>query len=196
MPESEEITALLRRFQAGDEEARAALIDQVHQELRVIAARHMRRERQGHTLQTTALVNEAYLKLANLPAMDWRGRAHFFAVAASVMRRILVDHARRRLADKRGGGYDVLQLDEGLVYEPSRPAELIRLDDAMQRLAEKDARSSLVIELRFFGGLSIEESAAVLKVSPRTVKREWTFARAWLREEMGLKPADENRPLG
>ena len=196
MPESEEITALLRRFQAGDEAARADLINRVHQELRVIAARHMRRERQGHTLQTTALVNEAYLKLANLPAMDWRDRAHFFAVAASVMRRILVDHARRRVADKRGGGYDVLQLDEGLVYEPSRPAELVRLDEAMQRLAEKDARSSLVIELRFFGGLSIEESAAVLKVSPRTVKREWTFARAWLREEMGLKPADESRPLG
>lgn len=191
-----EITALLRRFQDGDEAARTDLITHVQAELRAIAGRYMRRERQGHTLQTTALVNEAYLRLINLESIDWRDRAHFFAVAASIMRRILVDHARRRLAGKRGGGFELLPIDEGLVFEPSQPAELVKLDDALARLAKLDQRASRLVELRFFGGLSIEESAEVLKVSPRTVKREWTFARAWLREEMGLAAENGTRPMG
>jgi RNA polymerase sigma factor (TIGR02999 family) len=191
-----EITALLRRFQDGDEAARADLIVLVQQDLRVIAARYMRRERRGHTLQTTALVNEAYMRLVDVNSVDWRDRAHFFAVAANVMRRILVDHARRRIAGKRGGGFELLPLDEGLACAPAEPEELVKLDDALERLAAKDPRSSRVIELRFFGGLSIEESAEVLKVSPRTVKREWTFARAWLREEMGLAASHGSRPVG
>lgn len=160
----------------------------VQQELRVIAARYMRREKEGHTLQTTALVNEAYMKLVQMKGANWKDRAHFFAVAAQIMRRILVDHARKRIAGKRGGGFEMLPLDEGLVFSPQRSNELIRLDEAMTRLAEHDPRASKVIELRFFGGLSIEETAEVLHCSPRTVKREWTFARAWLREELGLPP--------
>lgn len=185
MSSQDAITDLLHRFQAGERDAQSKLIDLVHADLRLIAARHMRRERQGHTLQTSALVNEAYLKLSSVEGVEWRDRAHFFAVAASVMRRILVDHARKRIAGKRGGGFELLPLHEGLVFKPSQPAEIVKLDDALTRLAEKDARSSRVIELRFLGGLSIEESAEVLQVSPRTIKREWTFARAWLREEMG-----------
>jgi len=156
----------------------------------MMARRYMQREKQGHTLQTTALVNEAYLKLVNLKSPQWQDRAHFFAVAAQVMRRILVDHARKHIAGKRAGGFDVLPLNEELVFTPARSREIVRLDEALTRLAEKDGRASRVIELRFFGGLSVEEGAEVLKISPRTVKREWMFARAWLREELGLSPDD------
>lgn len=186
MNQAEEITVLLKRLQGGDEEAEQRLVSAVHQELHMLAARYMRRERPGHTLQTTALVNEAYLKLVNLKSADWHDRAHFFAVAAQVMRRILVDHARKRIAGKRGGGFEVLALDEALVFSPERSQELVRLDEALQRLEAKDKRASRVVELRFFGGLSVEESAKVLGTSPRTVEREWTFARAWLRDELGI----------
>jgi len=185
---NDEITTLLHRFQEGDEDAQSQLVEMVQHELRVIAARYMRREKQGHTLQTTALVNEAYMKLVQMKGANWKDRAHFFAVAAQIMRRILVDHARKRIAGKRGGGNDLLPLDEGLVFSPQRSDELVRLDEAMTRLGEQDTRACKVIELRFFGGLSIEETAEVLNCSPRTVKREWTFARAWLREELGLPP--------
>ena len=187
MPSPDDITSLLHRFRDGDEGARSELITTVYGELRLMAARYMRRERPGHTLQTTGLINEAYLRLVTLQSTDWQDRAHFFAVAATLMRGILVDHARKRLAEKRGGGHEALQLDEGLVFNSERAEPLLNLDEALTRLAAQDERAGKVIELRFFGGLSIEETAAVLKTSPRTVKREWTFARAWLRTELGLE---------
>jgi RNA polymerase sigma factor (TIGR02999 family) len=186
MESQEEITQLLRRFQDGDSVAQSMLINAVHGELRVMAARYMRRERQGVTFQTTALLNEAYLKLINVKDTNWQDRAHFFAVASRIMRQILVDHARKRMAGKHGGGMDALQLDEALVFTPGRSSELVALDDALNRLAEKDERASRIVELRFFGGLSVAESAGVLNVSPRTIEREWTFARAWLRQELGM----------
>ena len=186
MDEPEDITELLHRFQAGDEDAQSQLIDAVYGELRVIAARYMRREKENHTLQTTALVNEAYLKLVNLKTANWQDRAHFYAVASRVMRRILVDHARKHISGKRGGGIDILPLNEAIVFTPGRSSQIVRLDDALTRLASTDERASKVIELRFFGGLSVEECAEVLGISPRTVKREWMFARAWLRAEFGL----------
>lgn len=188
MDEPEDITLLLHRFQAGDEDAQNQLISAVHDELRVIAARYMRREKGDHTLQTTALVNEAYLKLVNLKTANWQDRAHFYAVASRVMRRILVDHARKHIAGKRGGGVDMLPLNEAIVFTPGRSTQIVQLDEALTRLAQTDERAARVIELRFFGGLSVEESAEVLKISPRTVKREWMFARAWLRNEFGLGP--------
>ena len=190
MTEPEDITELLHRFQAGDEDAQSQLIHAVHDELRLIAARYMRREKGDHTLQTTALVNEAYMKLVNLKIANWQDRAHFYAVAARVMRRILVDHARKHIAGKRGGGIDVLPLNEAIVFTPGRSSQIVQLDEALSRLAETDERAAKVIELRFFGGLSVEESAEVLNVSPRTVKREWMFARAWLRTEFGLGPEE------
>jgi RNA polymerase sigma-70 factor (ECF subfamily) len=190
MEEPDDITELLHRFQAGDTDAQSQLIDAVQDELRLIAARYMRREKGDHTLQTTALVNEAYLKLVNLKAANWQDRAHFYAVASRVMRRILVDHARKHIAGKRGGGIDVLPLNEAIVFTPGRSSQIVQLDDALTRLSETDERAAKVIELRFFGGLSVEESAEVLKISPRTVKREWMFARAWLRAEFGLGPEE------
>ena len=190
MDEPDDITEMLQRFQAGDKGVEAPLIEAVHGELHDIAARYMRREQSDHTLQTTALVNEAYLKLVNLKAANWKDRAHFYAVAARVMRRILVDHARKHIAGKRGGGLDLLPLNESIVFTPGRSTQIVQLDDALTRLAETDERASQVIELRFFGGLSVEESAEVMKVSPRTVKREWMFARAWLRSEFGLGAQD------
>ena len=149
-----------------------------------MAGRFMRREKHDHTLQTTALVNEAYIKLVNAQSTDWKDRAHFFAVAAQIMRHILVDHARRCIAGKRGGDFQILPLDEGLVFTPSRSADLIRLDEALEELAAQDPRASRVIELRFFGGLSVEETAEVMGISTRTVKREWMFGRSWLRTEL------------
>jgi RNA polymerase sigma factor (TIGR02999 family) len=186
----EEITTLLRRCQEGDDVAQAALVEAVYDELKVIAGRHMRRESSGHTLQTTALVNEAFLKLLHVKSATWQDRAHFFAVASRLMRRILVDHARKHLAGKRGGGMDMLPLNEAMVFSPDRAAPLLQLDEALTRLAESEPRTARVIELRFFGGLSVEETAEVLKISPRTVKREWGFGRAWLRTEMGLPEED------
>jgi RNA polymerase sigma-70 factor (ECF subfamily) len=195
MTDSDDITLLLHRFQQGDSAAQSLLANAVQDELRLIAARHMRREKQGHTLQTTALVNEAYLKLVNIKGASWQDRAHFFAVAAQIMRRILVDHARHHLAGKRGGGVDALPFDEALVFSVEKSEQLVELDDALKRLEALDPRASHVIELRFFGGLSVEESADVMKVSPRTVRREWTFARAWLRDQMGLSPDEGSRGL-
>ncbi len=181
----EDITELLHRFQDGDAAARNELVEAVYAELRVIAARHMGRERGEHTLQTTALVNEAYLKLVNIKSAQWQDRAHFFAVAARVMRQILVDHARQRLAGKRGGGVMVMQINEALVYSPEQPEVMVQVDEALTRLSSEDELVGKVIELRFFGGLSVEETAHVLKVPKRTVEREWTFGRAWLRTELG-----------
>ena len=196
MTASVDITVLLHRFQQGDAAAQDQLVNAVQGELRLIASRYMRREKAGHTLQTTALVNEAYLKLINIKAASWQDRAHFFAVAAQIMRRILVDHARHHIAGKRGGGLEALPLDEALVFSVEKSSQLVNLDEALKLLEAKDPRASQVIELRFFGGLSVEESAEVLKISPRTVRREWTFARAWLREQLGLGHDDDTHTVG
>ncbi len=191
-----DITALLHRFQTGDAAVQNRLVEAVQDELRVIAARYMRREKAGHTLQTTALVNEAYLKLINIKAATWQDRAHFFAVASQIMRRILVDHARQHLAGKRGGGLEALPLNEALVFSSEKSGQLVQLDEALALLEQHDPRAARVIELRFFGGLSVDETAEVLRTSSRTVRREWTFARAWLREQLGLSPSDDTPTLG
>lgn len=179
-----EVTRLLIEIKGGNRQAQADLIPLVYDELRRLAHAHMRRERPEHTLQATALVHEAYLKLVDAPAIDWRGRAHFFAVAAQSMRRILVDYARAQRADKRGGPEHKLSLEEALVLTDAKREELLALDGALVKLAARDPRLAQVVEMRFFGGLSTEETAAVLGVSPRTVKRDWTVARAWLYEEI------------
>lgn len=196
MADSEtDVTTLLRRFQDGDESAQSQLIAAVYDELKIIASRYMRREGTSHTLQTTALVNEAYLRLVNVKSAQWQDRAHFFAVAAQIMRRILVDHARKHIAGKRGGGFDVLPLDEGLVFTPQRSRDMIRLDEALERLEKTDERVSKVVQLRFFGGLSIEETAEAMRLSPRTVKREWTFGKAWLKNEFAAAAAADGVDL-
>lgn len=160
----------------------------VYAELRGIAAKHLRSERSGHTLQPTALVNEAYLRLQGLGNVAWHDRAHFFAIASRIMRRVLVDHARANLAQKRGAGSTIVQIEDGL-HEGAGPAmdaeELIDLDRALDQLAAEEPRLSRLIELRFFGGLNIEEVAVVLGCSPRTAKRDWAFARAWLLQRLG-----------
>jgi RNA polymerase sigma factor (TIGR02999 family) len=191
-----DITILLRRVQDGDREAEKSLVSAVYNELHRMAARYMRRERMGHTLQTTALVNEAYLKLVNQKEANWQNRSHFFAVAAQVMRRILVDYARNRLAEKRGGGQEALPLEEGLVFTPERCAQLVALDAALERLEVQDKRVSKVVELRFFSGLSVDETAEALKISTRTVKRDWNFGRAWLRAELQSGAGHGPQPLG
>lgn len=185
MADEADITGLLRRFQAGDDEARVRLMDTVYDELKQIAARYMRRERANHTLQTTALVNEAYMKLTHARGGAWQDRAHFFAVAARIMRQILVDHARQHVAGKRGGGLQMLPLNEGLTFAPEASGQMIQLDDALTHLSSEDERVGQIVELRFFGGLSVEETAEVLKIAKRTVEREWSFGRAWLRTELG-----------
>ena len=182
--DDQDISGILHRFREGESGARAKLFDPAYGELKQIATRYMRRKKQDHTLQTTALVNEAYLKLVRMPQSDWKDRAHFFGVAAQVMRHILVDHARRCVAGKRGGGHEVLPLEEGLVFSDDRSPALLQLDEALDKLAARDPRACQVVELRVFGGLSFEEAAEVTGLSPRAVKREWQFARSWLRAEI------------
>jgi RNA polymerase sigma factor (TIGR02999 family) len=179
-----EVTQLLAQLRAGDREAESKLMPLVYVELRRLAAYYMRGERADHTLQPTALVHEAYLRLIKLHKVDWQSRSHFFATAATAMRRILVDYARAHGANKREGLRDAICLDEAMVVFPARAAQLIALDDALDRLAKLDARKSKIVELRFFGGLSEEEAGAVLGVSARTVKRDWQFAKAWLYNEV------------
>ncbi|MBI1766088.1 MAG: sigma-70 family RNA polymerase sigma factor [Acidobacteria bacterium] len=181
---SPQITQLLLAWGAGDEAALAQLMPLVYAELRQVAARHLRRQRPGHTLQTTALVNEAYLRLIDSSQVRWQNRAHFFAVSAQLMRRILVDFARSRQNLKRGGGAQQVSLDEALAVAPERGADLLALDDALTRLAALNPRQAQVVELRYFGGLSEEESAEALKVSLRTVQRDWKLARLWLYREL------------
>ncbi len=183
-PASHEITKLLKDWSAGDQSALDKLMPLVQEELHRLAHQYMRREQPGHLLQTSALVNEAYLRLVDQAQVQWQNRAHFFAIAARLMRRILVDDARRRQRDKRGGHVIQVPLDEATGVPQQQAANLLALDDALQALAAIDPRQSEIVELRFFGGLSIEETAEVLKVSPGTVMRDWTFARAWLRKEM------------
>ena len=178
------VTQLLLQWGGGDRECLSQLLPIVEGELHRIARRHMRREKPGHTLQTTALVNEAYLKLVDQPQVDWRNRAHFFGIAARIMRQILVDHARGAHREKRGGGAYVVPLNEAFVFSPEKSAALVALDEALNRLAAKDERKARVIELRHFGGLSVEETAAVLDVHPNTVIRDWTLAKAWLKREL------------
>ena len=178
-----EISTLLRAWSEGDQSALGKLTPIVYKELHALAARYMRRERPGHSLQTTALVNEAYMRLVDYRHMQWQDRAHFFAVSAQVMRRILVERARRRNL-KRGGGMAHLSLDEAAMVGGGRSADLVALDDAMNALARFDPRKVQVVEMRFFGGLSVEETAEVLKVSAITVIRDWNAARAWLYREL------------
>lgn len=176
-----EVTRLLRRMQAGDREAADLLLTKVMGELRRLARHYMRNERVGHTLQPTALVNEAYLRLAGYDRMDWQSRSHFVAVAASVMRQILIDYARRRQASKRGSGEDAVALDEERdTLSVEQSAELMILEDALIRLQKMNERQAKVVEMRYFGGLSVEETAEALGVSAITVKRDWAAARAWL----------------
>jgi RNA polymerase sigma factor (TIGR02999 family) len=181
----EEITQLLLKWRAGDTTALERLIPLVYNELRRLARQCMRKERAGHTLQTTALVNEAYLRLVKSSRVDWQDRAHFFAVAAQLMRRVLVDEARRRKLQKRGGEFTRLTLsDEVLPARQQREIDLIALDEALERLAEFAPRKCKVVEMRFFGGLSIDQTSAVLGVSVDIVKREWRTAKLWLLEEL------------
>ncbi len=176
-------TTLLRAWGNGDEDARERLIPIVYGELRRLARHYLRGERPGHSVQTTALVNEAYIRLVDYKRIQWQDRAHFFAVSAQLMRRILVDHARRR-NQKRGAGLLHVSLEEAAVLAGFEDVNLIALDAAMNDLARLDPRKAQVVEMRFFGGLSVEEAAAALKVSPVTVKRDWRLARAWLYREL------------
>ena len=177
-------TGLLQRWAQGDQGALERLIPLVHHELHRIAIRCMAGERGGHSLQATALVNEAYVRLVDGTAVQWNDRAHFLAVSARVMRRILVDHARARITQKRGGPVAAVTFDESLAVTSEPGADFVALDDALQSLARFDERKSRVIEMRFFGGLSVEETAAVLGVSPSTVMGDWRLAKAWLKREM------------
>jgi len=181
------MTDLLAAWSDGDREALDRLLPLVERELHRLAHHYMSRERPDHTLQTSALVNEAYLKLVDQTRVRWQNRAHFFAIAAQTMRRILIDHARRRRYDKRGGGARPLPLDEAAHITDERAAELVALDDALKLLQDVDERKARVVELRYFGGLSVEEVSEVLKVSPDTVGREWRRARAFLLREMERK---------
>jgi RNA polymerase sigma factor (TIGR02999 family) len=180
-----EVTQLLVNWSEGDQESLNRLIPLVYQELKRLARHHMRRERVGHTLQTSALVNEAYIQLIDYKRMKWKDRAHFLAVAAQVMRRILIDYARNRQSLKRGGAEArKVSLDEGATLADERAAEMLALDDALTSLAKLDPRKSRIVELRYFGGLEIEETAHVIGISPATVKREWNSARLWLHREI------------
>jgi RNA polymerase sigma factor (TIGR02999 family) len=183
MPRSE-VTLLLEAMNAGDGAAQGRLIPLIYEELRRLAESHMRRERPGHTLQPTELVNEAYLRLAH-GAAEWKSRAHFFGAAAEAMRRVLVDHARQRAAQKRGAGVERVTFDELAVQAEQPDVGVLELDEALSALEQEDARLCRVVHLRYFAGFSIEETAEVLEMSPATVKRDWTYARAWLYERMG-----------
>jgi RNA polymerase sigma-70 factor (ECF subfamily) len=199
----DEITVLLEKRRAGDPSAEEKLVELVYPRMRRLAASFLGRERPGHTLQATALVHEAYMRI--LPEKDrtLANRSHFFALAARIMRQILVDHARGKRAQKRQGALQMVTLEEGHSIEPARPVDLIDLDTALARLAEFDARKTQIVELRYFGGLSNEEIAGVLDISDRTVKREWSLARAWLMEQLepsghesksGVRPDGDGRP--
>jgi len=184
-PLSQNITHLLKEWSKGDQHALNELTPLVYEELRQQAARYMRKERVGHSLQATALINEAYLRLIDVKNVQWQNRAHFFAIAANLMRRILVDHARRRDAEKRGGSQIFLTLDDAVAAPKASDIDLLAIDQALTKLAAIDSQQARVVELRFFSGLTVEETATVLNVSPKSVKRDWSVARAWLRREIG-----------
>jgi RNA polymerase sigma-70 factor (ECF subfamily) len=180
-----EITKLLITLKDGDRASAAAkLMPLVYDEFRALAARHLRRERADHTLQPTALVHEAYLRLIDQTRVDWQGRTHFFAVGAQAIRRILVDHARQRKRQKRGGGAGRVTLDDSVALAPQRAEEILALDEALSKLGQLDSRQAQVVEMRFFAGMSVDEVAGVLGVSKRTIEGDWTMARAWLMREL------------
>jgi len=185
-----EITELLQAWRQGDEHALEKLTPQVYRELHRAARGCMARERGGHTLQTTALINELYLRLFDLKLIDWQNRAHFFALCARQMRRILTDQARARQSHKRGGGAQPVSLDVAPAVAPEASVDLVAVDDALNRLAKEDERKSQVVEMRFFGGLSVEETAEVLKVSAETVMRDWKLAKAWLLRDLSGEKFD------
>ncbi len=196
-PASGEVTRLLGELRRGSPEAEAKLVPLVYEHLHRLAAHYMRRERPDHTLQPTALLNEAYLRLVSQENTDWQDRAHFFGVAARLMRQILVDHARARQAGKRGGFVEKVLLDEAHDFSPAKARELVELDDALRSLEELDPQQARVVELRFFAGLTVEETAEALGTSPRTVKRDWSVARAWLHGELsGKKRQNDPEPRG
>lgn len=178
-----QVTLLLKAMKNGDESAAGKLLPLVYNELHRLAKSYMRRERPDHTLQATALINEAYLRLAH-DNVDWQSRQHFIGVAANVMRRLLVDHARARNAEARAGGLQRVELEEGLIVSSERSDEVLALHDALTKLEGADPRQAKVVELRYFGGLSVEEIGALLEISPRSVKRHWALARIWLLKEM------------
>jgi RNA polymerase sigma factor (TIGR02999 family) len=184
MSDARNITQLLAAWSDGDQAALDALIPAVYDELRRQASRYLRQERPGHTLQTTALINEAYLRLVDQKSMRWQNRAHFFGIAAQLMRRILVDHARAKHRAKRGGSGIRISLSKVTVRKTDRDIDLVELDQALNRLAEIDEQQSKIVELRFFSGLTVEETAAALNISPATVKRDWQVAKAWLHREI------------
>jgi RNA polymerase sigma-70 factor (ECF subfamily) len=185
------VTELLVELGKGTPEAASKLVPLVYDELRRLAGQYMRRERADHTLQATALVHEAYVKLVQQKAAaDWQNRTQFFGIAAHIMRNILVDHARNHLAEKRGGGQRAIPLEEELVFAPEKSADLLRLNESLDRLSKLDVRQGRIVELRFFGGLTVEETAAVLNISPKTVKRDWSMAKAWLHGD--LKRPNDN----
>lgn len=190
---SQPITALLARLREGNKEAEAQLIPLVYNELHRLARYYMRGERTGHTLQTSALVNEAYLRLIGEHGIDWKNRAHFFGVCAQIMRRILVDHARTRDAKKRGGAVQKISLENAFVYSDEQSWQVVALHEALNKLAEWDSRQCRIVELRFFTGLDVEETAEVLAISPTTVKREFQHAKAWLYGELS-KSLDKEDP--
>ena len=181
---SGQVSALLVDLQNGDHAAASRLLPIVYNELRRLAAYYMRGERPGQTIQPTELVHEAYLRLVGQERIEWQGRSHFLAMAATSMRRILVDRARKKMAEKHGGGGEKVQLDEALVYSPDKSKNIVALDDALNRLEKMSPRQSRVVELRFFGGLEMEEIAKMEGVSVRTVKQDWSLARAWLHREI------------
>lgn len=190
-----EVTELLADWAKGDKSALEKLFPLVYDELRRIAGRQMSQERAGHTLEATALVNEAYLKLAGQQGFEWHNRAHFFAVCAQVMRHVLIDHARAHTRDKRGGGAIKVSLSEAAVMADEQAEHFIALDAALSALEHVDPQKQKIVELRYFGGLSIEETAEVLDISPRTVRREWQRAKAWLYRMIAEGTSDETRPL-
>lgn len=189
-PGSHEITRLLLAWSNGDREALDRLAPLVYNELRRLAKSYMRKERAGHTLQTTALIHEAYLRLIDAGQVEWRNRAHFFGVAARAMRQILVEMARERGCQKRGGGAQQVALDEAMTIDAGLDEDLVSLDEALGALAQFDARKAQVVEMRFFGGLTEEEIAAALGVSPETVRRDWRLARSWLRRKLSEEQYD------
>jgi RNA polymerase sigma factor (TIGR02999 family) len=183
-----EITRLLNAWSDGDESALEKLIPAVYDELRRIAHHHMRNEKSDHTLQTTALVNEAYLRLVSMDDVRWQDRIHFFAISSRLMRRILVDFARSRQYQKRGGKMQHITFDENLLVSPEKELDLVKLDDALTLLSEEDERKSKVVEMRFFGGMSVDETAEALGISSVTVMRDWKFAKFWLLNQMSKSP--------
>jgi RNA polymerase sigma factor (TIGR02999 family) len=192
---SQGVTQLLVAWGQGEQAALDRLVPHVHAELKRLARRHMVRERPGHTLQATALVNEVYLRLIDTRQVRWQNRLHFFAMSAQLMRRILIDFARSRRCLKRGDAGQKVTFDEALIPSPNRGRDLVLLDDALNALERVDARKSRVVELRFFGGLSVEETAEVLKVSQETVHRDWRLAKAWLTREMGNAETNQPGPI-